>query len=145
MKYLFQILWKEQSRLHLLWAVLGTMAGFVLLLTGIHFYENMNRVLTENEDQSLDGDPTNDDADNDGTPNYLDTDSDDDGLLDPAAVHGVFIASIIDRIAPDTETVVHLITHYLNEGASQLEAIQKSLKRLTGAFALGAGLRLEPY
>lgn len=50
MKYLFQILWKEQSRLHLLWAVLGTMAGFVLLLTGIHFYENMNRVLTENED-----------------------------------------------------------------------------------------------
>jgi glucosamine--fructose-6-phosphate aminotransferase (isomerizing) len=37
----------------------------------------------------------------------------------------------------DTETVVHLITHYLNEGASQLEAVQKSLKRLTGAFALG--------
>lgn len=50
MKYLFQILWKEQSRWHLLWAMLGTMAGFVLLLTGIHFYENMNRVLTENED-----------------------------------------------------------------------------------------------
>jgi glucosamine--fructose-6-phosphate aminotransferase (isomerizing) len=37
----------------------------------------------------------------------------------------------------DTETVVHLIAHYMNEGASQLEAIQKSLKRLTGAFALG--------
>jgi len=50
MKYLFQILWKDQSRWHLLWAVLGTIAGFVLLLTGIHFYENMNQVLTENED-----------------------------------------------------------------------------------------------
>jgi hypothetical protein len=50
MMYLFQILWKDQSRWHLLWAVLGTMAGFVLLLTGIHFYENMSRVLTENED-----------------------------------------------------------------------------------------------
>lgn len=50
MRYLFQILWKDQSRWHLLWAMLGTMAGFVLLLTGIHFYENMNRVLTENED-----------------------------------------------------------------------------------------------
>lgn len=50
MKYLFQILWKDQSRWHLLWAVLGTVAGFVLLLTGIHFYENMNKVLTENED-----------------------------------------------------------------------------------------------
>jgi hypothetical protein len=49
-KYLFQILWKDQSRWHLLWAVLGTVAGFVLLLTGIHFYENMNKVLTENED-----------------------------------------------------------------------------------------------
>ncbi|MEX0981544.1 MAG: hypothetical protein WD577_05655 [Bacteroidales bacterium] len=50
MKYLFKILWKDQGRMHLLWAVLGTMAGFVLLLSGIHFYENMNRVLTENRD-----------------------------------------------------------------------------------------------
>ena len=50
MKYLFKILWKDQGRMHLLWAVLGTMAGFVLLLSGIHFYENLNRVLTENRD-----------------------------------------------------------------------------------------------
>src|SRR6056297_3072785 len=50
MKYLFKILWKDQGRMHLLWAMLGTMAGFVLLLSGIHFYENMNRVLTENRD-----------------------------------------------------------------------------------------------
>jgi len=50
MKYLFRILWKDQSRMHLLWAVLGTMAGFVLLLSGIQFYENMNRVLSSNED-----------------------------------------------------------------------------------------------
>ncbi|MEX0987458.1 MAG: hypothetical protein WD052_08275 [Bacteroidales bacterium] len=50
MKYLFQILWKDQSRTHLLWAVLGTMAGFVMLLSGIQFYENLNRVLTDNRD-----------------------------------------------------------------------------------------------
>ncbi len=50
MKYLFKILWKDQGRMHLLWAVLGTMAGFVLLLSGIHFYKNMNRVLTDNQD-----------------------------------------------------------------------------------------------
>lgn len=36
--------------MHLLWAVLGTVAGFVLLLSGIHFYENLDRVLTENRD-----------------------------------------------------------------------------------------------
>ena len=35
----------------------------------------------------------------------------------------------------DSETVVHLITHYLNEGASQLEAVQKSLKRLKTLMA----------
>ena len=50
MQYLFKILWRDQGRMHLLWAMLGTMAGFVLLLSGIHFYENMNRVLTENRD-----------------------------------------------------------------------------------------------
>lgn len=50
MKYLFQILWKDQGRTHLLWAVLGTMAGFVLLLSGIQFYENMNRILSANKD-----------------------------------------------------------------------------------------------
>ncbi len=50
MKYLFKILWKDQSRTHLLWAVLGTMAGFVLLLSGIHFYENMKGILASNQD-----------------------------------------------------------------------------------------------
>jgi glucosamine--fructose-6-phosphate aminotransferase (isomerizing) len=37
----------------------------------------------------------------------------------------------------DTETVVHLITHYLDAGNDHLTAAQKSLDRLTGAFALG--------
>lgn len=50
MRLLFQILWKDQSRSHLLWAVLGTMAGFILLLSGIQFYLNMNRVLETNQD-----------------------------------------------------------------------------------------------
>lgn len=50
MKYLFRILWRDQGRMHLLWAMLGTVAGFVLLLSGIRFYENMNSVLTQNED-----------------------------------------------------------------------------------------------
>ncbi|MFC2090889.1 hypothetical protein ACFLT1_08950 [Bacteroidota bacterium] len=50
MRYLFQILWKDQSRSHLLWAVLGTMVGFVLLLSGIHFYQNIKNVLDSNRD-----------------------------------------------------------------------------------------------
>jgi len=50
MKYLFQILWKDQSRAHLIWAVIGTLAGFVLLLSGIQFYENMNKILKANQD-----------------------------------------------------------------------------------------------
>ena len=50
MRLLFQILWKDQSRSHLLWAVLGTMAGFILLLSGLQFYLNMNRVLETNQD-----------------------------------------------------------------------------------------------
>ena len=37
----------------------------------------------------------------------------------------------------DSEVVAHLITHYLNEGASPEEAVQQSLQRLEGAFALG--------
>lgn len=37
----------------------------------------------------------------------------------------------------DTETIVHLITHYLDNGKSHLGAVQETLKRLTGAFALG--------
>lgn len=36
----------------------------------------------------------------------------------------------------DTETIVHLITHYLDDGDDHLAAVQKSLERLTGAFAL---------
>ena len=34
MRYLYSILWKDHSRAHLLWAFLGTLAGFVLLLSG---------------------------------------------------------------------------------------------------------------
>ena len=37
----------------------------------------------------------------------------------------------------DTETVVHLISHYLDAGKSHLAAVQEALGRLTGAFALG--------
>jgi glucosamine--fructose-6-phosphate aminotransferase (isomerizing) len=37
----------------------------------------------------------------------------------------------------DTEAVVHLIDHYLGQGASPQEATAKALKRITGAFALG--------
>lgn len=37
----------------------------------------------------------------------------------------------------DTETIVHLLTHYLDGGDDYLAAVQKSLGRLTGAFALG--------
>jgi glutamine---fructose-6-phosphate transaminase (isomerizing) len=38
--------------------------------------------------------------------------------------------------ATDTETVVRLITHYLGEGLSPVEAVAKTLPRLAGAFAL---------
>ncbi len=37
----------------------------------------------------------------------------------------------------DTEVVAHLITHYLEEGASPEDATARALKRLEGAFALG--------
>jgi glucosamine--fructose-6-phosphate aminotransferase (isomerizing) len=37
----------------------------------------------------------------------------------------------------DTETIVHLITHFLDQGLGPLEAVRASLGRLTGAFALG--------
>ena len=36
----------------------------------------------------------------------------------------------------DTEVAVHLITHYLDEGATPEEAARKAVTRLTGAFAL---------
>lgn len=50
MKLLNQILWKDHSRAHLLWAFLGTLAGFVLLLAGIQFYVDFRSVLEENQD-----------------------------------------------------------------------------------------------
>ncbi len=37
----------------------------------------------------------------------------------------------------DTETVVHLITHYLDAGASPRDALKSALDRIEGAFALG--------
>ena len=37
----------------------------------------------------------------------------------------------------DTETVVHLVSQYMSEGMTPVEATGKALKRLRGAFALG--------
>ena len=37
----------------------------------------------------------------------------------------------------DTETVLHLLTEYLDQGHSPVEAARMALQRLTGAFALG--------
>ena len=50
MRLLNQILWKDHSRVHLLGAFLGTLAGFVLLLAGIQFYMDIKSVLSENRD-----------------------------------------------------------------------------------------------
>ena len=50
MKGLYSILWKDHSRAHLLWAFLGTLAGFVLLLAGIQFYTDIKQVLSDNSD-----------------------------------------------------------------------------------------------
>jgi len=50
MNQLYSILWKDHSRAHLLWAFLGTLAGFVLLLAGIQFYMDIKQVLSENRD-----------------------------------------------------------------------------------------------
>jgi hypothetical protein len=50
MNQLYAILWKDHSRAHLLWAFLGTLAGFVLLLAGIQFYTDIRSVLSENRD-----------------------------------------------------------------------------------------------
>jgi glutamine---fructose-6-phosphate transaminase (isomerizing) len=36
----------------------------------------------------------------------------------------------------DTEVVVHLVTHYLNEGAAPLLAVRQALNELKGAFAI---------
>ena len=37
----------------------------------------------------------------------------------------------------DTEVIVHLLTHYLNDGATPQQATARALARLEGAFALG--------
>ncbi len=37
----------------------------------------------------------------------------------------------------DTETIVHLVSFYLDQGLDHITAVQESVKRLTGAFALG--------
>jgi len=50
MKHLYGILWKDNSRAHLLWAFLGTLAGFVLLMSGIQFYIDIKSVLSQNRD-----------------------------------------------------------------------------------------------
>ena len=50
MRHLYSILWKDHSRAHLLWAFLGTLAGFVLLLSGIQFYLDIKTVLSDNRD-----------------------------------------------------------------------------------------------
>ncbi len=50
MYQLYRILWKDQSRNHLLWAFLGTLAGFILLLGGIQFYVDIREVLSTNRD-----------------------------------------------------------------------------------------------
>ena len=44
----------------------------------------------------------------------------------------------------DTEVVVHLIDHYYEQQADLLEAVRASLKRLEGAYAIGALCRDEP-
>ncbi len=50
MKLLYGILWKDHSRAHLLWAFLGTFAGFVLLLAGIQFYTDLRTIVAQNRD-----------------------------------------------------------------------------------------------
>ncbi|MDF3033508.1 MAG: glmS [Alphaproteobacteria bacterium] len=41
----------------------------------------------------------------------------------------------------DTEVVVHLLTHYLDEGKTPLAAVRQALKELTGAFAFAIVFR----
>jgi len=49
-RQVYKILWQDHSRAHLLWAFLGTFAGFVLLLSGIQFYIDLRGVLSANRD-----------------------------------------------------------------------------------------------
>ena len=53
-------------------------------------------------------------------------------LRDEVESHGHTLAS-----DTDTEVIVHLITHYLEDGNSPIQATKLALKRLEGAFALG--------
>jgi len=48
--YLITLLLRENSRSHLIWAFAGTLAGLVLLFSGIRFYENVRGILNENSD-----------------------------------------------------------------------------------------------
>ena len=50
MRYVYRILWQDHSRAHLIWAFLGTLAGFVLLLSGIQFYLDFKSILKVNRD-----------------------------------------------------------------------------------------------
>lgn len=50
MRKLFHILWKDHSKVHLFWAFMGTLAGMILLLSGMQFYKDLRIVLTENRD-----------------------------------------------------------------------------------------------
>ena len=50
MKLLYSILWKDHSRTHLLFAFLGTLAGFILLLSGLQFYRDIRQVMVDNSD-----------------------------------------------------------------------------------------------
>jgi len=50
LKGLYSILWSDNSRAHLLGAFLGTLAGLVLLLSGIQFYTDIKLVLSDNQD-----------------------------------------------------------------------------------------------
>ena len=43
-------MWSDNSRAHLLGAFLGTLAGLVLLLSGIQFYTDIKLVLSDNQD-----------------------------------------------------------------------------------------------
>ena len=52
-------------------------------------------------------------------------------LKDELIAHGHVFES-----ATDTEVIVHLVTHYLNQGMTPAEAASASFKRFTGAFAL---------
>ncbi|MCW2246922.1 glucosamine--fructose-6-phosphate aminotransferase (isomerizing) [Azospirillum fermentarium] len=52
-------------------------------------------------------------------------------LKDELIAHGHAFES-----ATDTEVIVHLVTHYLNQGMTPVDAASASFKRFTGAFAL---------